>query len=63
MKYQITSYQLVYANGERDTVKPPNPIKTFSIEQERERIKAKHGARGVNINYTSIPEEGDEDEE
>lgn len=62
MKYQITSYQLIYANGERDTVKPLTPIETYSIEQERERIKQKHGAKGVNMNYTSIPELGDEEE-
>lgn len=62
MRYQITSYQLIFSNGERDTVKPLTPIDTYSIEQERERIKEKHGAKVVNMYYTSIPELGDEEE-
>ena len=63
MKYQITSYQLIYKNGDRDTVKPLTPIDTYSVEQERERIRGRHGAEHVNLNYTAIPEAGDEDEE
>ena len=63
MKYQIASYQLIFKNGDRDTVKPLTPIDTYSVEREREKIKTKHGAEHVNMNYTSIPEPGDEDEE
>lgn len=63
MKYQITSYQLIYKNGDRDTVKPLTPIDTYSVDLERDRLKAKHGVEHVNLNYTAIPEAGDEDEE
>ena len=63
MKYQITSYQLIYKNGDRDTVKPLTPIDTYSVDLERDRLKAKHGVEHVNMNYTAIPESGDEDEE
>lgn len=63
MKYQITSYQLIHKNGDRETVKPLTPIYTGSVEEIRERIKQKHGSEHVNMNYTAIPEPGDEDEE
>ena len=33
MKYQITSYQLIFRNGDRDTVKPIQPSLTVSIER------------------------------
>ena len=63
MRYQITSYQLIFKSGDRDTVKPLTPINTWSIERERENIKKMYCVEHVNMNYTSIPEAGDEDEE
>lgn len=62
MKYQITSYQLIFRNGDRDTVKPIQPILTVSIERERDRLRERHGAQHVNLNYTELPEDEYNDE-
>ena len=37
-KYQITGYQLVYANGGRDTVKLQTPVIISDIEGYRREI-------------------------
>lgn len=63
MKYQITSYQIIHSNGERDTIKPLQPIITWSVEKEREKLKRKYGVPAVNISYTTIPDDYEEDEE
>lgn len=54
MEYQITGYQLVYANGSRDNVKLRQPVMTGDIEKERKRIKQAHGAQHVNLCYTTM---------
>ncbi len=53
-KYQITSYQLVFANGGRDTVKLLIPITVDDIEKYRNEIRAKHDCIGVNLTYTEL---------
>ena len=39
-KYQITGYQLVYANGGRDTVKLQTPVIISDIEGYRHKIRS-----------------------
>lgn len=65
MKYQITSYQIVYPCGDRDTVRPLQPLLADSKEQVRDRLKARHGAQHVNLSYTELPdgEDGEEQEQ
>lgn len=41
-KYQITGYQLVYANGGRDTVKLQTPVIISDIEGYRRKIRSVH---------------------
>lgn len=54
-KYQITSYQLVYANGGRDTVKLFMPVMVDDLEKYRNNIRATHECIGVNLTYTELP--------
>lgn len=63
MRYQITSYQLIYPCGDRDTVKPLQPILADSLELLRDRLKARHGAQHVNLSYTELPDGEDEGQE
>ena len=51
-KYQITSYQLVYASGGRDTVKLFMPVMVDDLEKYRNSIRATHDCIGVNLTYT-----------
>ena len=55
--YQITGYQLVYADGTRDNVKLQQPVMTGSIEYFRDRIKQKKGCASVNLSYIELPAE------
>lgn len=54
-KYQITSYQLVYASGGRDTVKLFMPVMVDNLEKYRNSIRATHECIGVNLTYTELP--------
>ena len=54
-KYQITSYQLVYASGGRDTVKLFMPVRVDDLEKYRNSIRATHDCIGVNLTYTELP--------
>ena len=54
-KYQITSYQLVYASGGRDTVKLFMPVMVDDLEKYRNSIRATHDCIGVNLTYTELP--------
>ena len=54
-KYQITSYQLVYASGGRDTVKLFMPVMVDDLEKYRNSIRATHEFVGVNLTYTELP--------
>ena len=63
MRYQITSYQLIYPCGDRDTVKPLQPILADSLELLRDRLKARHGAQHVNLSYTELLDGEDEGQE
>ncbi len=55
MRYQITSYQLIYTNGSRDTVKLLTPVTVTDIEEYRKELREKHNYAVVNLNYTEIP--------
>lgn len=54
-KYQITSNQLVYASGGRDTVKLFMPVMVDDLEKYRNSIRATHECVGVNLTYTELP--------
>lgn len=54
-KYQITGYQLVYANGGRDTVKLQTPVIVSDIEKYRREIRAAHNCVSVNLSYVELP--------
>lgn len=54
-KYQITSCQLVYASGGRDTVKLFMPVMVDDLEKYRNSIRATHDCIGVNLTYTELP--------
>lgn len=54
MKYQITGYQVIYRNGNRDNIKPLRPIETDNIETVRKQIMKEKGAEHVNPFYTEI---------
>lgn len=49
MRYRINNYQLIYAGGCRDKVRPSKPIYTDDIEAERTKIKQKHSGLGVKL--------------
>lgn len=54
MKYQIQSYQIVYATGQRDTVKIPTMNQTLVSDLEEFRRKKKEqykGCIGINLTY------------
>lgn len=54
MKYQIQSYQIVYATGQRDTVKLPiisQPL-VDDLEEYRKAKKIQHkGCISINLTY------------
>lgn len=54
MKYQITGYQVIYRNGNRDNIKPLRSIETDNIETVRKQIIKEKGAEYVNLSYTEI---------
>lgn len=57
MKYQIQSYQLVYASGQRDTVKLPvgNQDVVEDLEVYRNKKKKQHPTCiGVNLTYVEL---------
>lgn len=55
MKYMIQGYQVVYANGGRDTVKLTNPQLCDDLERfRREKKKAHEGCVGVNLTYVEL---------
>lgn len=54
MKYQITGYQLIYADGRRDTVKLLQPVTVEDIEEFRSIMKAERGCSNINLSYTEI---------
>ena len=54
-KYQITGYQLVYANGGRDTVKLQTPVIISDIEGYRRKIRSAHNCISVNLSYIELP--------
>ena len=54
-KYQITGYQLVYANGGRDTVKLQTPVIISDIEGYRRKIRSVHNCISVNLSYIELP--------
>lgn len=50
MRYLVQSYQLVYANGSRDTIKLPTPVLTHDREAYRRRLMEMNpGCVGVNL--------------
>ena len=54
MKYRINKYQVIYDNGNRDSVKPLYPIVIDDYETERTKLKNKHhgiGKKAVGINF------------
>lgn len=51
----LTSYQLVYASGGRDTVKLFMPVMVDDLEKYRNSIRATHDCIGVNLTYTELP--------
>lgn len=53
-RYQITGYQVIYRNGNRDNVKPLRPIETDNIESVRKQLMAEKGAEHVNLFYTEF---------
>lgn len=59
MKYRIIKYQVVYENGNRDTIKLKAPIYTNDYEAERARLKGRHSGFGkkvigVNLDYEEL---------
>lgn len=59
MMYQIQSYQLVYATGERDTVKIPQheQPKIDNLREFRKQKKVQYNCMGVNLTYTEIKDD------
>ena len=54
MKYQIQSYQVIYATGQRDTVKLPIIAQPLidDLEEYRKMKKMQHkGCIGINLTY------------
>lgn len=54
MKYQIQSYQVIYASGQRDTVKFPIISQPFvdDLDEYRKKRKKQHeGCIGINLTY------------
>lgn len=52
--YQVTGYQLLFANGRRDNVKLLNPATVDDIEKYRIEVMRRHGCAGVNLTYVKI---------
>ncbi len=50
-KYIIIGYQLIYEDGQRDTVKLQIPIKVENLEMYRNIVKSKYKCKQVNLNY------------
>ncbi len=61
MKYQIQSYQLIYATGERDTVKipPHEQPKVDDLWMFRKEKKLQYNCMSVNMTYTEVIEKDD----
>lgn len=55
-KFQITSIQLVWENGQRDTVRLAMPVETTDIETYRSQVLAKHRCKVVNLTYVTMYE-------
>lgn len=53
-RYMVQSYQVVYGNGTRDTVKLATPITVIDIDAYRMELKSRHNALGINLVYTEI---------
>jgi hypothetical protein len=51
MKYQIVSYQVVYASGARDSVKLRVYEEVTDIEAYRHRLMEKYKCVGINLTY------------
>lgn len=56
MKYQIQSYQLVYASGQRDTVKLPMSIVVENLDAFRKQKRMQYNCMGVNLTYVELNE-------
>lgn len=58
MKYQIQSYQLVYATGQHDTVKIPIGVQPIveNLDSFRKEKRAQYNCKGVNLTYLEIKE-------
>jgi hypothetical protein len=50
-KYQIVSYQLVYASGSRDTVRLRAFIEVTDLEKYRAELKKRYNCAGVNLTF------------
>jgi hypothetical protein len=60
MKYQIISYQLIFATGVRDTVRLMQPVMVADIEKYRSVVKSEHtDVVGVNLTYNELVDEQD----
>jgi hypothetical protein len=58
-KYRINKYQIIYADGTRDSIKLGVPIYTNDYEAERVNLRNKHNgmgkkAIGVNLDYEEL---------
>ena len=54
-EYQVTSYQVIYNDNSRDTVRLQYPAKVNNIEEYRKKIKREYkNCIGVNLNYTEL---------
>lgn len=53
-KYQINGYQLIYTDGQRDSIKLLSPEMVDDIEEYRESVKREHQCMYVNLTYTEI---------
>lgn len=52
--YLVTSYQVVYTSGNRDTVKLAQAEFTDDKESYRMSLVKKHGCMNINLTYTEI---------